>query len=413
MKICQIIPRLAATPDGTLVGGPPNTMLKLAKAQQAMGHDLSILAGCPGKESAENAKAAFPSINIRSILINPKSAGPLRGAEFIFKGLAHALRHRSVMMRYNVLHSHSGYHHLAALTAAIGKSTGVPMVHTLYCPIITEVEERRNWLLSLKTARMVFRGINRIVVVSKNIERSLLEAGIEAKKIRKIPPGIDTHQFHPKVSGRKWRHKLGVPDKGILIFYVGNLVKAKGLDVLIEALKSLARKVPNLYFAYALQLQHSRFEPRRNDYRQALKEIPLGAPARELGPVSHIEELMASADVFVAPLRTTNGLADYPISIMEAMAAGKPVVATKVGGVREIISHEENGLLARPGNHDDLAEQILRVATSSDLAIRLGANARQSIKNNFSINQLVERTMELYEELLIETGFGPASCHLR
>jgi len=399
VRICQIISRLAATPEGVLVGGPPNTMLKLAKRQQALGHHVSILAGCPSREAIANAKNAFAPITIRPIPINGRFAGPLRGIEFIAKGIAHSLRHRKEMKTLDVLHSHSGYHHLAALTSAISKSLGVPAIHTLYCPITNEIEERRSWLLSLKTANISLKGIARIVAISKNIERSLINAGIDQSKIRVIPPGIDTEAFHPGVSGQEWRKKLGVPNDGKLIFYLGNLLKAKGLDVLIEALRTIVAQSPKVCFAYALQKQHRSFEQRRQECRDALKEISLYAPAREFGSVPRIQELMAAADVFVSPVRTTNGLADYPISIMEAMALEKPVVSTPVGGVKEIVVHETHGLLATPGDPEDLAAQILRSLNSPEMAKELGANARKQIADNFSMGAFVERTMRLYEEL--------------
>ena len=400
MRICQIISRLAATPEGVLVGGPPNTMLKLAQYQQAIGHDLSILAGCPSREAIINAKNAFAPITIHPIPINSRFAGPVRGIEFIARGIIHSLRHRRNMKTLDVLHSHSGYHHLAALTSVISTSLSVPAVHTLYCPIMNEIEERRSWLLSLKTAKINLKSVDRIVAISKNIERSLIDSGIDQTKIRLIPPGIDTEAFNPKVSGQQWREKLGVPNDGKLIFYLGNLLKAKGLDVLIEALKNIVAETPKVCFAYALQKQHSSFEPRRHEFRDALKEIPLYTPACELGPVPRIQKLMAAADVFVSPLRTTNGLADYPISIMEAMALGKPVVSTPVGGVKEIIIHETHGLLAIPGDPEDLAAQILRTLNSPKMGKELGTNARKQIEGNFSMGAYVERTMELYGELV-------------
>lgn len=375
-------------------------MMRLAQRQQSLGHHLSILAGCPGREAVENAKKAFAPIAIRAIPISSRSGGPLRAVEFIAKGVAHSLIHKKEMQKFDVLHSHSGYYQLAALTSAISKALGVPAVHSLYCPIIAEVDERRSWLLSLKTAGPILKRIDRIVAISRNIERSLIDSGIDRGKIRVIPPGIDTAVFHPGVPGGAWRKELGVPDDGKLILYLGNLVKAKGLDVLIEALRIIVSETPNVYFAYALQKQHHRFEPRRKQYRDALKDIPLGAPAREFGPVPRIQELMAAADVFVSPLRTTNGLADYPISIMEAMALGKPIVSCPVGGVREIVRHEDNGLLAKPGDADDLAAQILRALNSPDMARQLGANARKDMASTYSMDVFAERTIALYNELV-------------
>ncbi len=400
MRICHIISRIDATADGTLVGGPPNTMRCLAKKQSAMGHDVSILAGCPGREAISNARRAFSPMHLRPIPITRSFAGPLRGIQFLAKGLSHGILCRKAIKAHQVLHSHSGYSQLALLASAIGKLCDVPTVHTLYCPVIGEVEEHRNWFLTTKTARISLKGIDRIVAISENIRRSLISCGIEQNRIRVIPPGIDTSRFHPDVDPRRWRERLRIPEGGRLVVYLGNLVKAKGLDVMIESLKCVAREVSPLFFAYALQNQHRRFEIRRQQYRDALEQIPLAGPALELGPVPRIEELLAAADVFVSPLRTTNGLADYPISVMEAMAVGRPVVSTAVGGVKEVISHETNGLLAAPGDPEDLARQIVRVLTSPSLAAELGFNARRRIEEHYSMDRCASDVMNLYDEVL-------------
>jgi len=375
-------------------------VLKLAMRQQALGHDVSILAGCPGHEALTNARSAFSPIRIRPVLISRGFSGPLRGVEFIAKGLAHGIVHRKEMKKCHIVHSHSGYHHLALLASAIGRLSGAPVVHTLYCPVIDEVEEHRSWLLSLKTVGLSLKGIDRIVAISENIRQSLVNCGIDPRSIRVISPGVNTRQFYPGVPRWKWREKLGIPEDGKLILYLGNLVKAKGLDIMIQSLELVAHEVPMIFFAYALQSQHKRFEARRRQYSDALKEIPLAGPAWEFGPVPHIEELMAAADVFVSPLRTTNGLADYPISVMEAMAVGRPVVSTAVGGVKELISHEENGLLAAPGDSEDLARLIVRVLKSPHVAHALGMNARRRIVEQYSMDKYVRETMDLYEEVV-------------
>jgi glycosyltransferase involved in cell wall biosynthesis len=282
----------------------------------------------------------------------------------------------------------------------------VPAVHSLFCPVTDEMEGRRRWLLSKKTARRNLARVDRIIAASRNIETSLVEAGIDASRIRRIPPAIDTASFSPEISGTEWRKKLEAPEDARIVFYLGNLTPVKGLDIAIEALREVAaqatkrrRKTPGLYFVYVLQGNHPRFDRRGEEFKKALASIPL-AGVRALGPVPHIERLMAAADLFIAPLRSTNGLADLPVSIMEGMALGKPIITTPVGGVPEIVTDGETGLFVPPDSAAALAEKMQELLDSPELAAWLGANAREFALSTFGLEHVAQQTLEVYEELL-------------
>ncbi len=386
-------------PDGAVLGGVQNAMLHAARCLHLQGHKISLLAGSRRGDTSENMATFFPWIEFYPISISENAGGISRGLQFSLKGLMHVLLHRRKIKQSDILHSYSGYHQLAFLTTISSKITGMAAVHSLYCPVTNEMDGRRSWLLWNGSARLNLCGIDRCIAASQNIRKSLENAGIDPGRIRVVPPGIDTDRFSPEVSGVYWREKLRLSKDVKLVFYLGNLTPVKGLDIAVDALELVARKDPNLFFVYVLQGNHKRFDYRGPEFKKRLETIPLRG-AKEIGPTLQIEQLMAAADLHISPLRSTNGLADLPVSIMEMMSIGKPIVTTPVGGVPELITHGKTGLFARPGSPEDLADKMMEILKSPEQASSLAANAREFAVNSFSVDRMAEKTLKVYEELV-------------
>ncbi|MBI4683238.1 MAG: glycosyltransferase family 4 protein, partial [Nitrospirae bacterium] len=93
-----------------------------------------------------------------------------------------------------------------------------------------------------------------------------------------------------------------------------------------------------------------------------------------------------------------------PQSLLQAMAAGVPVIATRVGGVPEVVIHEKTGLLVEPGDHEALAKGIIRILDNRDFSLRLVESAKDNVKNKHSVTHMIEKTESLYENLLKQKG---------
>ena len=119
-----------------------------------------------------------------------------------------------------------------------------------------------------------------------------------------------------------------------------------------------------------------------------------------MGITKRMPNVLAACDLLVAPFLSTIGPSDYPIPILEAMATGKPVVATNVGGIAEIIKNNSSGLLIEQNNSEQLAEAILYLIQNEDLGKRFGQTASSFVLENFSVNKIVKKTERVYEELL-------------
>ena len=115
-----------------------------------------------------------------------------------------------------------------------------------------------------------------------------------------------------------------------------------------------------------------------------------------VGWVDDVSDYLRTADIFVLP-SLQEGL---PNSLLEAMACGLPVVATRIGGVVDIVKDGENGILVEPGDPKGMAEGIVRLFKDQEFARKIARNAFQTIKNSYSIDSIVPRYIELYRQLL-------------
>ena len=110
-------------------------------------------------------------------------------------------------------------------------------------------------------------------------------------------------------------------------------------------------------------------------------------------------ELMAASDILVAPFLNTNGPSDYPLPVLEAMGVGKAVIASNVGGIPEIISNMENGILVKPKDANSLSNAIITLLGDDKLRHELGKKASAFVLNNFSIEKITKQTESVYEEV--------------
>ena len=110
--------------------------------------------------------------------------------------------------------------------------------------------------------------------------------------------------------------------------------------------------------------------------------------------------VLAASNVFVAPFESTIGPSDYPLPLLEAMATGKPVIATDVGGISEIITNNDSGLLIEPNNSMQLAAAISTVLQNEDLSTKFGHHALSFVQKKFSVDEVVKKTESVYKAVL-------------
>jgi len=232
----------------------------------------------------------------------------------------------------------------------------------------------------------------RAVVVSEAVRQQLLRTErLDPERVVVIENGVDTRRF-TAADGSEVRLHLGVGPGTLLVGTVARLSPEKGLADLLEGLarvKAQGMEMPLLVVGDG---------PERQRLEQMAKDLALDGCVRFLGARGDLPALYAALDIFVLPSREEGS----PNSVLEAMAAGKAIVASCVGGVPEVIDHETTGLLVPPASPDALAAALARLANDSGLRSRIGLAARRVAAERFDITQMAEKHERLYHDLLAE-----------
>ncbi len=286
--------------------------------------------------------------------------------------------------KIDVIHSHGYKSNLFSLLAAVG--TGSRKFTTCH-----------NWLG--KTIKMKFyarldkfflKKFDKVVAVSEVLLDEIARCGVPKDKIVVIHNGVNTDCPDVREDTRRLRASLGISEENKIILSVGRLSEEKGLKYLLDAAQTIKEHNKNIKLIIAGD------GPLRNELEVKAKESGLGEHVFFLGVRDDIPVLLQCADVFVLP----SLVEAMPMALLEAMAAAKPVVASEVGSVPEIIKDGYSGILAAPGDTAGLARAIESLLADWSKAESLAEKAFETVKRDFSSKAMGERYMEVYEQCL-------------
>lgn len=239
--------------------------------------------------------------------------------------------------------------------------------------------------------RVLGRFTDLSLAVSAGVRDYLVtQGGLNPAKVRVVANGVDIAAIDAARPGDEVRLELGLPEGAPVIGLVGRLDHwGKGHKELFEAMAGLRERHP----AHALIVGGGR---RMDEVRQSAESLGLAGAVHFLGPRQDVPDLLNAMDIFVLPSHSEG----VSLALLEAMAAGLPVVASAVGGLPEVVQDGDNGLLIPPRDAGALAGALERLLTDPALARRLGANARAHVREHYSLNRLGREINEIYGELV-------------
>ena len=288
--------------------------------------------------------------------------------------------------RFAILHSHMFWSSLCAC----------PIAWISRVPVIVETLHgteawRTGWKAQFWVDRLINLFITRHVAVSDSDARFLTnEKHVPSDKIDTIHNGVDLRRFRPCESIRsKMRARLGCSDQDIVLIVVARFHAGKGHAVLFNALRAVVDQFADIRLICLGEGDEE------GESRRICNELGLAQHVRFEGYRSDVAEWFQAADVNVLP-SFYEGL---PLTILEAMASGVPTVASDVGGIPELVKDGVSGLLVPPGDSSSLAKAVLRLGRDTDLRRSMGAAAWSSASQNFSLEQQVHKTEQLYLNL--------------
>ncbi len=292
----------------------------------------------------------------------------------------------SIFRRHGITLVHSHEFELTVYSAWAARRTGIGHVATMHGSRYYADRLRRR--LALRAAWTLG---GRLVAVSSSLADHLSrDLWIPRRRVVTIPNGV---RWSPS-PGPSLRDELHLGSADRLILTVGNLYPVKGHRFLIDALARIGERHPAVHVAIA-----GRGELETHLRMQA-QALGVGHRLHLLGLRADIAALLAAADVFALP-SLSEGL---PLALLEAMFAGRPVVASDVGEVRAALNDGEAGLLVEPGNVEQLAGTLDWLLSHPADASRLGDAAARRAAAEYDIKRMVARYAEVYQELLQPSG---------
>lgn len=240
--------------------------------------------------------------------------------------------------------------------------------------------------------RLLFRLVDRLVVVNQDVERFLLHCGAPRTKVELIRNGVDTSFFRPPSTSEKARARarLNIDPAKTAVIYVGRLEPVKGADVLVSAWKGLPRDVLS-----RLVLVVVGDGSERTRLSDTIRRAGLKGSINLAGMQPAVREYYWAADLFVLPSRS-EGL---PNSLIEAMACGLPVLASDLPGCREILTDGVNGATCQPDDAGSLREALASLISQRERWPDLGAQARATVMSRASLSETANRLDRLYTQL--------------
>jgi glycosyltransferase involved in cell wall biosynthesis len=271
------------------------------------------------------------------------------------------------------------------------KITGKKFVLTIHGDIF-EISKKKLLLFKFITNLS-----DKVVTVSDHIKFRLLENNyIKPVNLMTIENGIDISPFDKNVCRKKKLNSLDLDHESPIIGSVGMIRNIKGYDVLITSFSDIIKLYPNAKLLIIGTMENKADLIYKTKLDGLISRLNLQENIIFLGFRNNVNEILAILDVFVLPSRSEG----ISLSLLEAMASRKPIVATFAGGTKYVLENNLNGILVPPEDTEALANGILKLLIDKIFATELGIKARETIEKKFSLNGMLDKYVKLYDEIL-------------
>ncbi len=358
-------------------------MMDISLELKRRGHDVTVVTSQHGGVASAEEVHGIPIVRSKVLLTLFRSP------------VTPALTDDLETIPADLYHAHSPPPVTSYFAARTAERTGVPLVVTYHCdleipsplgPIVTEFYRRTVEAYSMGQASGVIATTHTYAATSRSLWKMAPVV---------IPNAVDAQRFNPQVSGFSVRRRHEIPEGEPLVIFVGRLVRHKGIEYLLQAIRQLEARLLVIGGGdYAGKL------------RGLAESLGLGEKVVFVGhvPESEKPEYFAACDLLVLP--SVSRLEAFGIAALEAMASGKPVVVSDVPGVREVIDDGVEGLLAEPMNPDDIAIKVRHLLEDPQERKAMGLAGRRKVEKSFTVQKVVDGLEALYQRAQSTTSSG-------
>ncbi len=383
IRVLRVIARLN-------MGGPALHVAYLSDGLAERGYETTLVAGTLARGEGSMAYVA-EDLGVRVVRLDALSReiAPLRDALSVLR-LARLIRDQ----RPQILHTHTAkagaVGRLAALLA--GEARPPIVVHTFHGHVLRGYFGPLRSRAFLLLERLLARMTTRLIAVSPQVRDDLVSLGVApAEKFSVIRLGVELgERVRTEVAGGEARARLGIASERFVVGWVGRMTGVKRTD---DVLESLARLRARGVDAVLLMVGDG---PDRDHVEQRASMLGIVRHCFFLGYQEEVSGWYQAFDAMILPSANEG----TPVVVIEALAAGCPVVATSVGGVPDVIRGGVDGFLVPAGDVEALAERLARLARDPELRATMGEAGRESVPARYAVERLVNDVDELYRSLL-------------
>jgi glycosyltransferase involved in cell wall biosynthesis len=390
VRILRVIARLN-------VGGPALHVAYLTAGLRSRGYDTTLVAGSLARGEDSMAFVA-DARDVQIIRIDQlgREISPFRDLVATVR-LARLIRRE----RPDILHTHTAKAGTVGRVAALLAGGRRPpiVVHTFHGHVLRGYfGPLRTWFFR-QLERWLARHTTALIAVSPQVRDDLVALGVApAERFVVVRLGVELGE---RVTGEQdgrteSRRYLGIGPERFAVGWIGRMTPVKRTDDVLVAFKQLRETGVDAVLCLVGD------GPDRPQLEQRAHELGVIRDTLFLGYQEDVAPFYAAFDALILPSSNEG----TPVSAIEALAAGRPVVATRVGGVPDVVQEGEDGFLVEPGATDDLAERLARLAREPELRERMGRAGRDRVLPRYAVERLVDDVDRLYRSLLASAGGG-------
>jgi len=388
-------------------GSVPTVIWNIAKYTSEKGHEVTILERrWKGLNYEEKIKGIrFKRFDLKICSNIPLKdqpyrliKSPLGLTRFILDRVDFAIKLNKYLKKedFDVIHVHVPF--AANILINLNKDLRNKMIYTAHVG-----EEKKRFALDSSSPLLLklfspdlylMKRIKKSVVLNEPLKDKLVKRGIKEDKLEVIPNGVSVEEFN--VSNEEMervKKRYGLEEDKVTVMFAGTITPRKGIVYLIKAAKILLEEEYKVKFILcgntSLELGYV------EEVKEIINSYNLPVELTGIVPYDDLKALYSACDVFVLPSFEEG----HGITLTEAMASGKPLIGTKVGGIPAQIKDGWNGFLVEPGNEKQLAEKIRYLIDNPEERERMGENSRKLAREEFDWKKIAERYLKVYEEV--------------
>jgi glycosyltransferase involved in cell wall biosynthesis len=388
MKILQVIPCFS---PHLLFGGSQTVVWNISKELAKRGHQVKVYSSNMINEWYSFPLPSFERVsgieiyhfrNVSKLL--SKTTRYILTPDILFNL-------RAEVKKLDIIHLHELRNFPQLITALYSVRAEKPFVIQAHGTLLVSSHLMLKNMYDKTLLKYLFSKAEKIIAVNEFERKQLLSYGVPSGKIAIIPNAINLDEFFNLPQKGSFRMKYGLTGSDFVILYLGRIAKDKGADILIKAISGIRNRYNNVklvvagpddgFLPYVVKL---------------VRKLNLQNITIFTGPLRGRDKLEAyvDADIYVLPSRYET----FPMVVLEAYACAKPVIASRVGGVPQMVKHGTTGFLFESGNSEELGSYLAHLIENRSLIKEMGSRGREFVIKNYSIGKVVDKLEKLYFE---------------